>query len=635
MSSRISQLPIEIFSPGLGGNLRTSQFVVEVFAPASARLRIAQQAVEVFYGANANILVSLDAMEVFYLADSDIQISQMSFELWGKAWYRIEWGSQTGTGMRTTGNWEISSGINPLKNWILNPIAKKIYLMRLELKRRGAHGEILREFVYLSNFTYNTHPNEDPPNTEYIAILENVNIPPFSQQLTETLYGISVPSFGQLLIPNVQGTFNSFLPPDYVWDGGEVQVKLTGDRQELPLMFSPIILIGRMQMKEWGSNSIILDTYSPHRDIDKKTMAADTFDGVNGDKITIPIPYGICYNVTPKVKDSFNLIYKVANRPILGITAVYDKGVLLSPAQWTQNISQGEFTLLVNPAGDITCDLEGVIINGTYSPYRSDFILDALTVYGGKTIADFDVESLLNFAAVVTQESGIYVDGSISVLDFITQLLFPVQGYMAFDRFGFIQLGILDIISTPIPLESVDIVINSSNILPVGSPSDKDSSLAEDMFSVEIWPTVISQVVMNYDHNNTVQDGNSLGDAFPVDSGTQDGINRREWLGKEWRKFYFPPIATNTDLYVNAELMDEVPSYFVGVEGPEVFGEKWYDLLGKNRRLFSARTKILPSRKTIGAVVDFTHGEHVHLQGKVVEYKDDYSKSTVSLKFIV
>lgn len=614
-------------------NALLSQLMVEVFyAEASPSLRVSQEYVEIFYAAEGDLLVSQEVVEIFYAADVNIQISQEVIEIFGASEMLLE-----ATGILALSGIlaPISTGTNPLQNWIVNPIAKKIYLVRLEVK--WIEGDILqKEFIYLSNFAYNTHPDEDPPNTEYITVLQDENIPPFSQQLSETFYGISIPSFGQLIIPNVQGIFDSKLPPNRVWDGGEILIKLTGDRQELQLMFAPIILIGKMRMNSWGDNQITVDTFSRHTDIDTKNIAEETFLGVNEESVVIPVPYGYCNNVTPKIKDSFALIYKVAGRAIYDILFVYDDGVALSEGQFVRNLLVGEFTLLVNPVGLITCDVVGIMIDGVFSASRGDFIVDALITYAGFSPADINMESVLNFKLAVPYDSGIYIENPLSVLDFITKLLYPVLGFMTFDRFGFINLGVLTL-PDAVPIEDVDIVVNEKNILPVSGSGDGDKSLAQDMYSISVWKTVIKQIILFFYQIITVQEAGTLGGGAPVDPGTPTGITRRELLSKEWRRFPKDnPLAIGPNpLYQNATTIDAVETFMFHPEEVAIIADQWVELLGVNRRIITTRIKILPVRKTIGAIVDFTHGQYEHLQGVVISYAEDYAKSTVTLGVLV
>lgn len=587
--------------------------------------------------------ISHDTLELYLTDDLRTQISQDHIEIYQSDYHLQDFHSQ----IELSSYLESDTGPDPRLKWIVDDNSKKIYLVRLQV-RRIVGLNLERKFIYLSNFAFNTHPDESPPNTEFRTLLVESNIPPLVQKLSEVFYGISTPSYGQLSIFDVKRELNQYLPPSYTWDAGEITIRLTGDRQELPLIFALDILVGEMGTLKFDETKITVDIFSKHRQLEKRKLAEETFKGLDGQDVIGQIPYGYCRNVTPVLIDDVDLIYKYSIVPCVGVYAVYDDGVSIPAFEhWVDDPNNGTLTLLVNPAGTITIDIAGKRIGadlpnsvpGVFSAKRGDFILDALTTYGKLTSANIKENSFEIFNDIAGGDSGIYINQTIDVLQFITNLLLPVLGFLVLDRFGNVSLGNMSI---PAEDGKFDLDLSETNMLPIsgggGSRGGEsgDKSLETSFYEVKTLSSIINKGILLYDQNNTVQQESSLGDDTPVESETPEGRNRRAWLTEEWRKATYdlwPPLTT---LYDGAsEPQEPIASYFLYQGDAILWAARWVEMFGYDRRIVQIKTKIEPLQFTINATARLTLGGNVIGYGRVIGYKEDYGDSSVITDFLV
>jgi len=563
------------------------------------------------------------------LPDSNIRVSQQMIKILNDLPIVLELASSLSFSSSLT----LTIADSPVDDWFNARAKKLIYLVRLTL--RYATSSVNTEYLYLSNHTYNTIASDDPANTEYIAVLQDSDIPAFRQDLSEVFFGLSIPSYGKLVIANADGQFDAKLPINRVWRGGEVLIKLTGDRTELPLTSAITIMKGVMGKVAYSDNTVEVEIFSNKRLLEKKQVPESTFTGPNGDEIPIPILYGYGSNISPVLIDEANQTYKVAES-LTAIDAVYDKGVLLDPSQYTVNLASGEFTLTPNPAGQITVDARGKTINGTFSAKRGDFIYDLLITYGNISSVDVDAASFSQFNVDVAGDSGIYINSQTSINDVIEQLLRPVMGYLYFSRTGVAFIGRLTLpdISDPVALE-----LTEKHFISQGDPSN-DDAVAGDIVAIEEVDLLYHKVTMNYDRNYTPMDESSLGEADPVDPSTSDGLARREYLSKEWRETVIENSGTTIgkNLYLEAGELGPLDSYFRNKADADNAAQYWLDIFGVARRLVNVRCKTSPLSTTLGSTIKLSYWSLEQYRWlnntltRAVGYAEQYSDNSVQLR---
>ena len=483
---------------------------------------------------------------------------------------------------------------------------KLIYLVTLTLKYASG-SSVATENIYLANHAYNTYEDEDPPNTEFIAVLRDNDIPSFKQELSEALYGIAIPSFGRLVINNADGQFDNKLPPNRVWEGGDIVVKVTGDRSELELQLAFTIFTGKLGKLTYSDNTISVEVHSRAVELQKKTVPDAVFTGPNDEEVTSPVAYGYVNNLSPFLKDTVEYTYKVAGHAVSGITNVYDNGVALtSGSQYSVDLANGEFTLNQAPFGQITCDVQGKSILGGFSANRADFIYDLITTYGGISTGNVDGASLTTARITLAGDSGFYINNDTPVLSVVEELLQAPLGYLYFNRLGKAILGRFELpeVGTIVTLE-----LDSSEIFPQGNATS-DSGATSDVIIANQVDRLFSKIIMAYDHNFTVQSEDSLGSAPPVDPDTPSGMARRAWLSKEHLKVEVSSDGptTGSNLYTTAEKMEEpIESWFINKADAQSAAQYWLDVYGVQRYLISVQCTMAPLQTSLHNIITLTY----------------------------
>ena len=525
-------------------------------------------------------------------------------------------------------------------DWLIAPVTTKVYLVTLTL-RYVSGGAVLTEKLYLSNYPYNTGSSDDPANTEFIAVLQDQDIPSFLQELSGTLFGLGIPSFGELRIANADGEFDNKLPPTREWEGGEALLELTGPKAELAYANRKTILKGVLgKILEATDNHIRVEALSRLQDLKRKMFPTTTFTAANGELALAPVLYGYGQNLTPILKDAVNLVYKVTGPTLTDIGAVYDNGVALTlTTQWTKDLANGEFTLLQSPVGAITCDAKGKATKypGDYSEQRFDFIFDAIESYGGISSNDIDVASFSQGNVDVSGSSWIYMKEQVSVLDFAVMLLHPVVGYMFADRTGKFFAGVIKAASgTP------KLTLTDANLIPLsGGVSLGEGNVEEsgdkDITSVALAEALYSRVRLLYDQNGTIQSEDSIGAAGAVNPGTEAGRKRRAWLAQEWRSTEkeLTGATQGRNLYPNAGEL-EVQSFFRNKSDADNFAQLWLDKFGVSRRVVTCRASVQPLQTEMHDVIRLNRSRFfTNVDTRVIRYRENYAENVIEMGLLV
>jgi len=143
-----------------------------------------------------------------------------------------------------------------------------------------------------------------------------------------------------------------------------------------------------------------------------KTLAkyANLEDGADGQ--VIPIPFGRCYGCNPVCIDTVNNIYKPSAYAVNAITAVYDENG--TPLAYVADAPNGEFTLGAPPAGEVICDIEGILCDmttGLYSANIADLLYYLLVNLNDIPATEIDVPSFLALKAARGQTIGYWAGG--------------------------------------------------------------------------------------------------------------------------------------------------------------------------------------------------------------------------------
>jgi hypothetical protein len=136
----------------------------------------------------------------------------------------------------------------------------------------------------------------------------------------------------------------------------------------------------------------------------------------------IPIPFGTCKGIIAVQSNQSIYKYKISAYPIEEVTNVYRGGVLLTPSDYSVNLTDATITL-VNNINDlvVTCDVKGVKCSssGTWSELFGDGVFFILNTLNSIPYENIDISSLLALNAARTAKMGFYLDSSMPALDLI------------------------------------------------------------------------------------------------------------------------------------------------------------------------------------------------------------------------
>jgi hypothetical protein len=243
-------------------------------------------------------------------------------------------------------------------------------------------------------------------------------------------------NFGSLNLTNVYGVNDQFL--NYVWSRRPIKIYL-GD-PSWPKTDFVLIFDGLVQQLTTNSENelslLLFDKLQRLNDaLTEKTLSdsADTYTEKTKsglpNKVLLPLLFGECFNIQPLFVDNgttptpdTGYIYMVNDGPIEGIIEARDTGV---PITVDVDLSKGLITLRNNPAGTITCSVQGNNTGG-YSNTIPGIITKIVKNYGNSnnrfTDSEIDFTSFSNTSAV-----GIYCSDRLNTLEVCNALAKSVR----------------------------------------------------------------------------------------------------------------------------------------------------------------------------------------------------------------
>lgn len=320
----------------------------------------------------------------------------------------------------------------------------------------------------------------------YAGVIKN------SFDITEAIntdYSASI-SYGSIDIVNGNGELDTNLTTNYIWVNKPIRVYIGGLPQpgssptlsdDFELVFSG--LISDIDCKDRSTLTFkVRDSLEKLNTSLTETLLGNYFNGVdnvptatynNQNKNSLkPLCFGEVFNVTPLVSDPVNLEYMVNGATTEQIIEVRDNGV---PVLFTtgSGIPSGSFRLLRNPAGTITCSLQGVkqsvdtttgSVSAVYNAAVKNLILVILRSYG-KTLAASEID-LPSFAgSYATEAAGVYLSDRINVLQLCQDLAKSSGCILTVTRLGKVKLLDLTIpTSASVTITDSDMFLNSLSI---------------------------------------------------------------------------------------------------------------------------------------------------------------------------
>jgi hypothetical protein len=338
---------------------------------------------------------------------------------------------------------EVVSTLEPFLELLANPYARKRWLVSIAAWDIAASAIVN---LYYSSDGFISRPTDTPSNQYFDARIGTSFS--FSRSLFSSgkLGGRSVTGFGLIELGNADGGLDDLT--GYSFSGRQVVVRLAG--RGFSLAEAGVIFIGTADTANFGTQDLTLRLrdlqYRLEIPLSRTAYAGSgTWEGDSSIKgKRKPNLFGFCRGVEPILVDGPNLRFQVNERRIRAITAVYDSGVALSSSLYSSELSNGGFQLLTQPAGVITCDVQGDAPSGAYVDTVPDIIHRIAAERGSFTASEVVSTS---FADLNSQTSSATVGyyspaGSDETIGKVFDALInSIGGYYGITRSGKLDVG--------------------------------------------------------------------------------------------------------------------------------------------------------------------------------------------------
>lgn len=353
------------------------------------------------------------------------------------------------------------------QQWLEKPEVVRILLVQIE--RSG-----ITEWLSTHSVTVG--------GQEYQGIVKN------TFEINESIstdYAASI-SYGSIDVVNGNGERDSWLTSSYIWVNkpirvyvGELPAPGTSPslNNDFELIFDGLItdidskdrftlsfkVRDKLEKLNTSISDVLLGNY--YNGVDNVSTA--TYSNQNKNSLR-PICLGEVFNVTPLVSDPVNLEYMVHNGSIEQIIEVRDNGI---PVIYnTTGVRAGSFRLLRNPAGSITCSVQGSVravntttgaVSDSYTPSARNTILVILREYG-KVLQPAEIELTSFNSTYATEAVGVYLNDRVNVLQLCQDLAKSCGCVLSVTRLGKVKLINLTLpTSATVTISDSDIFLNS------------------------------------------------------------------------------------------------------------------------------------------------------------------------------
>ena len=347
-----------------------------------------------------------------------------------------------------------------LADLVADPFSAKRYLAEI-----GAYNiaGTAATTVRVSDHGLVTGSGDSPAKTLYEArIVEPIS---FERSMFSAgkIGGLSRTNFGQLVLGNVDAGLDAMA--GYAFDGRTVVVKIGSDTDAYSDFTT--IFTGTADSIEFDDALIsvrLKDKQLLFQTPVQGTLYAGSGGTEGGDDLKgkpKPLTFGKVNNITPVRVDVANAIYQVHDGQIEAIDAVYDNGVLVATADYTNDLTNGRFTLDSVSTGTITADVQGAKPSGSYKSTADQIIRLLVTTYGGLTDpGDLDTASFTALNTANSNVVGIYVNSSTTMQALLDAIANSVGAFYGFKRDGDFQVGRVEA-----PAASADATFTSIEVI--------------------------------------------------------------------------------------------------------------------------------------------------------------------------
>jgi hypothetical protein len=306
--------------------------------------------------------------------------------------------------------------------------------------------------LYLSEAGHITEPSENPANQYFEARLTQPFAATRSLATRDGFAGRIADTTGFIEAINVDGYFDSLL--DRASPDGRRAVVL---RRPLGSAFADAEIVFDGVMSTWlapeGKLRVPLRDNLHRLAVPLQANRYTGAGGVNGGADLAgkphPIALGKCLGVPLVLVDAANLIYQFSYGASQAVLAVYDSGDLLTEStHYTVDLTNSRITLLQQPVGLITANVQGRKFSGTYRDSTA-YIIKGLVEDGDFVGLDpqyLDPQTFSYVESAFSWSSGTvgYWIGPVDrlAIDVIEDLLIGVGGFLDCDPVGQIGMGV-------------------------------------------------------------------------------------------------------------------------------------------------------------------------------------------------
>lgn len=397
---------------------------------------------------------------------------------------------------------------------------------------------------YYSDRGYRSKPTDSPASTHYPPNLQiplNFERALFSSGMTQ---GSSSVGIGEVVL--VHGTpwpLDELRPIGF--DGREMKIKrvepgaalstattfFSGTIAQVEYQWRHVRLLARDRLAE-------LDVpIQPNKYAGNNVLPGGlegTADDIKGQPK--PLVYGhVQRNITPVLVNTSRVIYQYHDGTTAQATTVYDRGVALtkgtnytsqsdmetsapSAGQWRDWPGGGYFRLGSLPAGAITAD----VLEGSTTASRSAAqIVNRMLSDAG--ITGLDAISVTSLDSKNAAECGVYIDSETTVLDAVQEIMDSIGGYILPTRAGTFEVGRFEAPGTSLKTLKADRILERGEGLQRLPTGDQGRGIPAKL------------VKLRYARNYTVQLDRDLGGDKTSGTDPVGGLDRRQWLEREWR----------------------------------------------------------------------------------------------------
>lgn len=267
---------------------------------------------------------------------------------------------------------------------------------------------------YLSTVGYvsgtaTTHPSNQVYNP---IIVEGIK---YTEEIATEFNSSPSLSFGDISLANLDGSIDSWV--NHTWINRPIKIYYGDVRwpaDSFQLIFNGTVADIKIQNIDRLSLQI--------RDKLERlntTLYETTLGGTSSNATSLlPLCFGECFNVEPLLVDPINLVYQVHNGPIQEIIEVRDNGFALAlTSDYTVDLTNGKFTLLGSPAGQITASIKGATVaSSNLLTYSEDFTNGSYTRASGCTVS-----SNVSTAPNSTTTADIFIEGNTNTRQWIAR----------------------------------------------------------------------------------------------------------------------------------------------------------------------------------------------------------------------